>query len=387
MVDQFDPGQLRMHLLRRMAEAEVIPREEPCLWTKCYEEVRHYVWSTPPAETPAEGGTSSVPGGASPALLTPTTAPTAAAPGAAEAPLAPSAAVSPAPLPLTRASPGAETKKGLMRALGGHIATAFWNLRQDMRELLFLAFPRGSIFQDPQVETLFQRHQAQPWCLCFDSSTAALGLMMVWDAAVNPSYRVPLVVLFYCACACALLPRKVFLLAVPPSPASRRRWHNALLCLFFLGRCTVCQPLFSTILAYGSKPFSTVQVEAFSSIVALGMTNLSMVFMRLQTLDTLLFCLANGAIFVFWIAYVLQMPLADSLHTAYVGSIVVATVSVRQQHDLEDLERRVFEQELLNLRGVLSRSGDRILRQSTASDFAIGLRALRRSRQHEHLNL
>ncbi|CAK0880162.1 unnamed protein product, partial [Prorocentrum cordatum] len=104
-----------------------------------------------------------------------------------------------------------------------------------------------------------------------------------------------------------------------------------------------------------------VQVEAFSSVVGLGMTNLSMVFMQqLQTVDMLLFCLANGAVFILWIIFVLQMPLTDALHAAYVGSIVVTAVCVRQQRDLEDIERRTFDHELLQARGMLVRTADRI---------------------------
>merc|ERR1719329_1399222 len=168
---------------------------------------------------------------------------------------------------------------------------------------------------------------------------------------MNPPYRVTLVLMFYAACGAGLLIRRVLLLVAPSSPKNRRLWHNVLLCLFFLGRCAVCQPLFTTVAAEGSKPFRTLHVEAFSSIIGLGMTNLSMVFMQqLQTLDMLLFCLVNGAVFILWIVFVLRMPLTDALHTAYVGSIVVTMVCVRQQHDLEDIERRTFEHELYHAR-------------------------------------
>merc|ERR1712187_1087008 len=105
--------------------------------------------------------------------------------------------------------------------------------------------------------------------------------------------------------------------------------------------------------------------EAFSSVIGLGMTNLSMVFMQqMQTIDMLFFCLMNGVVFIVWIIFVLRMPLTDALHTAYVGSIVVAAVCVRQQRDLEDIERRTFENKLLNARGMLMRSADRIALQA-----------------------
>merc|ERR1712037_53196 len=102
-----------------------------------------------------------------------------------------------------------------------------------------------------------------------------------------------------------------------------------------------------------------------------------MVFMQqMQTVDMLLFCFVNGIVFILWIVFVLQMPLTDALHTAYVGSIVVTAVCVRQQRDLEDLERRTFEHELLHARGMLVRSADRIAVQATPREFAIGMHLL-----------
>merc|ERR1719293_584190 len=86
-----------------------------------------------------------------------------------------------------------------------------------------------------------------------------------------------------------------------------------------------------------------------------------MVFMQqMQTAEMFFFCLVNGVIFIVWILFVLQMPLTDALHTAYVGSIVVTAVCVRQQRDLEDIERRTFDHELLQARGMLVRTADRI---------------------------
>merc|ERR1711870_47039 len=113
-----------------------------------------------------------------------------------------------------------------------------------------------------------------------------------------------------------------------------------------------------------------------------------MVFMQqMQTVDMLLFCVINGVVFILWIIFVLQMPLTDALHTAYVGSIVVSAVCVRQQRDLEDIERRTFEHELLHARGLLVRSADRIATQASSQEFAIGMSMLNRWRRVEHLKL
>merc|ERR1712190_513902 len=112
-----------------------------------------------------------------------------------------------------------------------------------------------------------------------------------------------------------------------------------------------------------------------------------MVFMQqMQTLDTLLFCVANGAVFILWIIFVLQMPLTDALHTAYVGSIVVTAVCVRQQRDLEDIERRTFDHELLQARGTLVRSADRIAAQASSSEIAVSMHILSRARRVEHVH-
>merc|ERR1719356_1076388 len=106
-----------------------------------------------------------------------------------------------------------------------------------------------------------------------------------------------------------------------------------------------------------------------------------MVFMQqMQTAEMFFFCLVNGVIFIVWILFVLQMPLTDALHTAYVGSIVVTAVCVRQQRDLEDFERRSFEHELLHARGLLLRSADRIATQASPQEFAIGMHMLNRLR-------
>ena len=174
---------------------------------------------------------------------------------------------------------------------------------------------------------------------------------------MNPPYRVLLVLLFYTAFGAGLVIRKLLMFASPSAPNSWRIWHNVLLCAFFFGRCVICQPLLVSLATDGSTQLQAVQVEAFSSVIGLGMTNISMVFMQqMQTVDTLLFCFVNGAVFILWIIFVLQMPLTDALHTAYVGSIVITAVCVRQQRDLEELDRRSFDHQLLNARGTWDES-------------------------------
>merc|ERR1712151_351646 len=114
------------------------------------------------------------------------------------------------------------------------------------------------------------------------------------------------------------------------------------------------------------------------------MTNLSMVFMQqMQTFDMLLFCVINGVVFILWIIFVLQMPLTDALHTAYVGSIVVSAVCVRQQRDLEEMVRRRFDHELLHVRGMLVRSADRVVQGASPEDFTLCSQLLMRSRRFE----
>jgi len=289
-----------------------------------------------------------------------------------------------------RTAPGVALPKGGFpaRAICRHLYAALLQLRHDIQVMLFLAFPRGSPFRDRTVEALFQWHYTRRLWLCLDWSTLALLFMLVWDVAMNPPYRVTLILLFYSAFGAGLLLRKVMLFAAPSPPRHRRVWHNVLLCAFFFGRCVVCQPLLVSLAREGARPFRALQVEAFSSVIGLGMTNLSMVFMQqMQTIDMLLFCLVNGVVFILWIIFVLQMPLTDALHTAYVGSIVVTAVCVRQQRDLEDIERRTFDYELLHARGMLVRSADRIAAQATRSDFASAMQVLSRARRVEHLNL
>ncbi|CAK9021886.1 unnamed protein product [Durusdinium trenchii] len=199
--------------------------------------------------------------------------------------------------------------------------------------------------------------------------------------------QVPLVLFFYSAFGLGLLIRKILTFASPSAPVSWRMWHNAAQCAFFFGRCIICQPLLVLASSPSSSELQALQVEAFSSVIGLGMTNLSMVFMQqMQTVDTLLFCFINGVVFILWIIFVLQMPLTDALHTAYVGSIVITLVCVRQQRDLEELERKSFDHQLLNTRGLLLRGAEQVRRQSTEVEFGFQMTLLERARCVEDLN-
>jgi len=400
MVDVFDPTRLRHDLLRRMADAEAPQRpEEPGVLTKCAEEIQRWFCETSLARL-CRWGQNEEPdsGEASPAeqpeSRCPGRSPGGATPSGSAAQTDASGASS---CSSSSAAPAVSSGGFPLRAICRHVSAAFAQLRQDMQVMLFLAFPNGSPFHDRNVEGLFQWHYTRRWWLCLDWSTLALTIMLVWDVLMNPPYRVPLVLLFYTAFTVGLLLRKVLLFASPPPPRQRRIWHNVLLCAFFFGRCVVCQPLLVNLATEGSRPFRgsrevavrpvALQVEAFSSVIGLGMTNLSMVFMQqMQTIDMLLFCLLNGVVFILWIIFVLRMPLTDALHTAYVGSIVVTAVCVRQQRDLEDIERRTFDHELLQARGTLVRSADRIAAQASSSEIAVSMHILSRARRVEHIN-
>jgi len=414
MVEQFDPHQLRHDLLRRMAEVEAPPRpHEPGVLEKCAQELQRWFYETSIARLCMgirgrhHGDTTSLgedpPAGASFCMVT--TNESNSSSGSDWS--APATATNSHGGPLHRAVTVTEIVQGggfahcvsmgrsasaqclpvgfPARAICRHLGAALSRLRHDIQVMLFLTFPSGSPYHDRTVEALFQWHYNR-WWNCLDWSTVALILMLVWDVAMNPPYRVTLVLLFYAAFATGLLLRKVLLFAAPSPPRHRRVWHNFLLCAFFFGRCVVCQPLLVNFALQG-RPFRALQVEAFSSVIGLGMTNLSMVFMQqMQTIDMLLFCVVNGVVFILWIIVVLKMPLTDALHTAYVGSIVVTAVCVRQQRDLEDIERRTFDHELIHARGALVRSAERIAGQASPHEFAAGMGILNRARRFERLN-
>lgn len=352
MVDHFDPNLLRFDLLRRVAQSQAQRQTRPSWFSRCAEELQlwfqdtslgGYLCGTPSPESGHDGadsvGTSST--------------------GASGAPSGPeesadSTDLPAAPHPSTSSRPPRRSFPA--KALQKYTLEGWQQLRQDLKVLLFLSFPADSPFRDATVEGLFQWHHTRRSWVCWDWSSCATALMLCWDLAMNPLYRVPLVLFFYAAFGIGILMRKLLTFTSPSAPTSWRMWQNVILCAFFFGRC-------------------------------LGMTNLSMVFMQqMQTLDTLLFCFMNGAVFILWIIFVLQMPLTDALHTAYVGSIVITAVCVRQQRDLEDLERKSFDHQLINTRGLLVGSSEQLRRQSTEVEFGFQMTLLERSRRVEHLN-
>lgn len=390
MVDQFNPNQLRHDLLRRVAGTQS-PQDatEPGLVSKCAEELRCWFCKTPAVQLVRRWCRHSCACRRSKASTV-------------EAPIAdnsyrgsdkdndinPVGAPDSCPIPSEVSQAPAQEESGFpARAICKHVGNAISQLRRDLKVMLFLDFPRGSPYQDATVEALFQWHYTCRWWLCLEWWTVALLAMLFWDIAMNPPYKVTLIILFYAAFATALLLRRLMILASPTPSRWRRVWHNVLLCGFFFGRCIVCQPVLLNFVAGNHSSARQLQAETFSSVIGLGMTNLSLVFMpQIQTVDMLLFCVINGVVFILWIIFILQMPLTDALHTAYVGSIVVTAVCVRQQRDQEDLERRSFDHELLHSRGTLVRSADRISAQASDLEFAVSMQILSKARFHEHLN-
>lgn len=382
MVDHFDPNGLRFDLLRRVAQSQAPVRPGTGInWlSNCIEEL--HLWFR---ETPVGGLFHSHPSSSSTS-----TGPSEAGAGPANES---NEGVENDADQGTPAAPSKPPRRGFpSQALRKYTLEGWLQLRQDLKVLLFLSFPADSPFRDVTVEGLFQWHHTRRSWVCWDWSSMATALMLCWDLAMNPLYRVPLVLFFYAAFGLGILMRKLLTFTSPSAPISWRLWQNVILCAFFFGRCVICQPLLvSLVTREGSKEngqgLQAIQVEAFSSVIGLGMTNLSMVFMQqMQTLDTLLFCFMNGAVFILWIIFVLQMPLTDALHTAYVGSIVITAVCVRQQRDLEDLERKSFDHQLVNTRGLLVRSSEQLRRQSSEVEFGFQMTLLERSRRVAHLN-
>ena len=368
MVDRFDPNLLVLDLLRRIANshAQRPPPPGPGCFTRCAQELQTWFRETtvgsllhrllapdgPLGESGEVQETSRDVRGDGEGSPTQTSSP-------ASEPTSPSTKQVPSEEGGAPGSPASASEKPKRpkrqgfpsQALRQHLREGLKQLKQDIEVMLFLSFPADSPFSDPTVESLFQWHYTRRSWVCMDWSALATLLMLCWDIAMNPPYRVLLVLLFYVAFGAGLIIRKLLMFASPSAPNSWRVWHNVLLCAFFFGRCVICQPLLVSLATEGST-LQAVQVEAFSSVIGLGMTNISMVFMQqMQTIDTLLFCFVNGAVFILWIIFVLQMPLTDALHTAYVGSIVITAVCVRQQRDLEELDRRSFDHQLLNARG------------------------------------
>mmetsp|Transcript_98524 Transcript_98524/g.299026 ORF Transcript_98524/g.299026 Transcript_98524/m.299026 type:complete len:270 (-) Transcript_98524:155-964(-) len=268
------------------------------------------------------------------------------------------------------------------------MAVAFvWSRWESLEEYLkictFTAFPAESLFCDPCVEELYQRHHMQQWSPRFDWSAIAVVQMLVWDLAANPRYRMGLVLRFYGAFMAMVLLHKALFLAARGRPRSWRKSRGVLLCSFLLARGVVCHPLLSTT-------FPDEQRESTQSgvvVIGLGMTNLSAVLaLQLHTLDTLLLCVAHGLACTCWTGLAMQIPFGDAWHTLVAGHALVAIVCVWQQHEQERFNRYSFEQELLMQRGMLLRSADCLVRQGAQADFNWNLHQLVKARQVEHVN-
>ncbi|CAE8725765.1 unnamed protein product, partial [Polarella glacialis] len=249
MVDQFDPSGLRLTLLRRIAESQspYRPQEGPGVLARCAGELQQWFCVTPVARLGRR-------------LLFRTTAsslsldPAAQACSAASAPSGGSSAEGAvggpsalpgsdsrcpsASLPPQRSTAGVSTEDSRShvsacscppegatfpaRAICRHLCSAMRQLTLDLKVMLFLSLPRGSPYEDRNVENLFQWHYTRRWWLCLDWSTFAVLLMLVWDVAMNPPYRVTLVLLFYATFGVGLLMRKVLIFAAPSPPMRRR---------------------------------------------------------------------------------------------------------------------------------------------------------------------
>jgi len=160
------------------------------------------------------------------------------------------------------------------------------------------------------------------------------------------------------------------------------------LCAFFVGRGLVCHPLLALAAAADEAENKALAIHAATSLIGLGMTNLSGVLaLQLNTLDTLMLCAAHLVASACWILLTFRTSPSggEGWHTLLAGHSLVACVCVWQQHEQERLDRSSFEEELLMERGLLLRSADCLARQSTEANFAVCLGLLHRARRVEHL--
>jgi len=254
----------------------------------------------------------------------------------------------------------------------------------------FLAFTNESLFRDPCIEELYQRHHMQQWAPRLDWSAVAFLQMLLWDLVANPPHRMYLVLRFHGAFIALVLVHKAVFLALRGRPFKWRKSRGALLCSFLLGRGLVCHPLLASAFPIGTSEDAKDShgVRVATSLIGLGMTNLSAVLaLQLHTLDTLLLCAAHGVACLCWAMLALHIPSGDAWHTLIAGHSLVACVCVWQQHEQERFDRCSFEQELLMERGLLLRSSDNLARQTSQTDFGMGVQFLSRARQVEHIHL
>jgi len=256
---------------------------------------------------------------------------------------------------------------------------------------MFLAFPNDSLFADPAVEELFQRHCMQYWTPRFDWSLAAMVQMLAWDLAAGLGHRLRLVLRFYATFAAMVLLHKVLFLALRGRPQGWRWSRGLLLCGFLLGRSVVCHPLLPAAfpdtgqdqLPDSDLPWLLYEV-AQSGVVATGL----ILALQLHKLDTLLLCSTHGLACGCWAGLaVFHMPSSETWwHHLAAVHLLVACVCVWQQHERERLSRDSFEQELLMERGRLLHASECLIRQGNQIDFGIGIQKLYQARSVEHLN-
>eukprot|EP00747_Dinoflagellata_sp_TGD_P220121 gnl/TRDRNA2_/TRDRNA2_92133_c0_seq1.p1 gnl/TRDRNA2_/TRDRNA2_92133_c0~~gnl/TRDRNA2_/TRDRNA2_92133_c0_seq1.p1 ORF type:complete len:430 (-),score=70.88 gnl/TRDRNA2_/TRDRNA2_92133_c0_seq1:180-1469(-) len=426
-IDRFDPTELRCEVLRRVAQSQTLReaafphmRErrvaagagaeagagnpEDDLWTdlpspaallkRAVEFVRELCrGGSAPTAAQATAGAATAGAGAAPTSDAATTGAASTAPDAATSTAgeADRGASSSQESSATAAEP--VQPQTCLAGVREYLQTQVTRMIHDAKVSLFLSFPRDSLFKDPGVEELYQRHHMQHWSPRLDWSGVALVQMLIWDLAANPSYRISLVIRFYVAFVVMVLIHKVVFVAVRGRPRHWSMSRRLLLCGFLLGRGLACHPLLAD--AVPDEQNQAVQqmqaahhVRAATSLIGLGMTNLSAVLaLQLHTLDTLVLCLTHGVACVWWAWLALRVPSGDAWPTLLAGHSLVACVCVWQQHEQERFERANFEQELLVARGMLLRSSDGLVRKSTEAEFNFNMHLLHRARCAEHLFL
>jgi len=256
---------------------------------------------------------------------------------------------------------------------------------------IFWAFPKNSLFADPAVEELFQRHCMQYWTPRFDWSVAAVVQMLAWDLVAGRGHRLELVLCFYAAFAAMVVLHKVLFLALRGRPQGWRRSRGLLLFGFLLGRSVVCHPLLPAAFPDEEQDPSPnpdlsllLNELAQSGVVATGL----IFALQLHKLDTLLVCATHGVACACWAGFAaLHLPSSDTWwHHLAAVHLLVACVCVWQQHDRERLGRHSFELELLMERARLLRASENLSRQGTQVDFGVGIQLLYQARSVEHLN-
>jgi len=265
------------------------------------------------------------------------------------------------------------------------------NIEEFVRHSVFLAFPKDSLFANPVVEELFQRHCMQHWTPSFDWSAAAVVQILAWDMAAGLGHRLGLVLRFYAAFAGMVLLHKVLFLALRGRPWAWRRSRALLLCSFLLGRGVVCNLLLPDAFSDAEQELAPnpdlprlLYAVAQSGVVATGL----ILSLHLHKLDTVLVCVAHGVACAFWAGFAtLHLPSNEAWwHHLAAMHLMVAYVCVWLQHERERLGRHSFEQELLIERGRILHASECLIRQGTQVDFGICMQLLYQARSLEHVN-